>query len=329
MSAAPTRPAGPQPRPTRLTRGRLARVVPPSWRTPLAITGVIVALAWLVVAVIAPWVAPHDPLAQDLPRLTGPGEATVLGTDALGRDVLSRLLVGARITMPYALLMVAFATVLGTIVGAVAGYVGGWVDETLMRLTDLVMAFPTVILAMVIAASLGASLLNAVIAGIIVSWPQYARVVRSHVLSLRTQNYVIADRLLGYSAARSLRVDILPNVAGPVLVLASLDIGTAILLLTGLSFLGLGAQPPTAEWGAMISEAMSHTDAWWLGVFPGLAILTVVMAFNFIGDSLRDALDPTASAGRAGSPAGGEEPDAGAGGDSVAGASSEPGGDGR
>src|SRR3546814_10081925 len=167
-----------------------------------------------------------------------------------------------------------------------------------MRIADMVMAFPTVLLAMVIAAALGPSILNAVIAGIIVAWPQYARITRSLVLSLRSQNYVVAGRLLGYSPFRSLRVDILPNVGGPVLVLAALDIGTAILLLSGLSFLGLGAQPPTPEWGAMISAAMQHIDAWWLGVFPGLAILTVVMAFNFIGDSLRDALDPLSASQR-------------------------------
>lgn len=282
----------------RLKRGRLMRAIPSAWRTPLAIVGAVIALGWVIIAIFAPAIAPHDPLAQDLQRLTPPGDISVLGTDALGRDVFSRLVAGARITMPYALIMVVSATIIGTIIGAVAGYVGKWVDEALMRLTDLVMAFPTVILAMVIAASLGASLMNAVIAGIVVSWPQYARVVRSHVLSLRTLDYVIAGRLLGYSSWKTLRRNILPNIAGPVLVLASLDIGTAILLLTGLSFLGLGAQPPMAEWGAMISNAMGNTDAWWLGVFPGLAILSVVMAFNFIGDSLRDYFDPLTSAER-------------------------------
>jgi peptide/nickel transport system permease protein len=188
--------------------------------------------------------------------------------------------------------------VIGTVVGAIAGYFGRWVDETLMRITDLVMAFPTVILAMVIAASLGPSLFNAVIAAIVVSWPQYARVTRSLVLGLRGQNYVIAGRLLGRSPLKSLTVDILPNIIGPMLVLATLDTGAAILLLSGLSFLGLGAQPPTAEWGSMISSAIQNFDAWWLGVFPGLAILTVVAAFNFLGDALRDILDPTAEVAR-------------------------------
>ena len=285
---------------TRLQRGQLMGKIPAVWRTPLAIVGAAIAVVWALVAILAPWITPVDPLAQELTRLTPPGVDGVLGTDQVGRDVFSRLLAGARVTMPLALIMVASATIIGTAVGAVAGYIGGWVDEVLMRLTDLMMAFPTIILAMVIAASLGPSLFNAVLAGIVVSWPQYARVVRSLVLSLRTQNYVVAGRLLGFSPWRSLRIDILPNVAGPALVLASLDIGTAILLLTGLSFLGLGAQPPTAEWGSMISGAMSHIDAWWLGVFPGLAILSVVMAFNFIGDSLRDALDPLATAEREG-----------------------------
>jgi len=277
---------------------RRRRRIPAAWRTPLAVVGVVIAAGWLIVALLAPWITPHDPLAQEMPRLQAPNAEAIMGTDANGRDVFSRLLAGAQTTIPLALMLVVCAMLIGTVVGAVAGYLGGWVDEVLMRITDMVMAFPTVILAMVIAAALGPSIMNAVIAGIIVAWPQYARITRSLVLSLRHQNYVIAGRLLGYSPFRSLRVDILPNVGGPVLVLAALDIGTAILLLSGLSFLGLGAQPPTPEWGAMISAAMQHIDAWWLGVFPGLAILTVVMAFNFIGDSLRDALDPLAAAER-------------------------------
>lgn len=269
--------------------------LPRAWRTPLALVGTVIALVWIVTAILAPWIAPHDPLAQDLPRLAPPSADAIMGTDVNGRDVFSRLLLGAQTTIPLALMLVVCAMVVGTIVGAVAGYLGGWFDEVLMRITDMVMAFPTVILAMVIAASLGPSIMNAVIAGIIVAWPPYARITRSLVLGLRTQNYVIAGRLLGSSPLRSLARDVLPNIAGPVLVLASLDIGTAILLLSGLSFLGLGAQPPTPEWGTMIAAAMQNTSAWWLGLFPGLAILSIVMAFNFIGDSLRDALDPLAA----------------------------------
>lgn len=267
---------------------------PRAWRTPLGVIGSVIALAWVIVAFTAQWWVPYGPNAQVLPRLQAPGIGTLMGTDGNGRDIFSRLMTGATVTIPLALTLVVAALIIGTIIGAVAGYFGGWVDETLMRITDLFMAFPTVILAMVVAASLGPSLFNAVIAAVIVSWPQYARVTRSLVLSLRQQNYVVAGRLLGHSPLRSLFVDILPNIAGPLLVLATLDIGTAILLLSGLSFLGLGAQPPTAEWGSMISAAMSNFDAWWLGVFPGLAILTVVVAFNFLGDAMRDVLDPTA-----------------------------------
>ena len=267
---------------------------PRAWRTPLGVIGTVIALAWIVIAFTAQWWVPFDPNAQVLPRLQEPGVDTLLGTDGTGRDIFSRLMTGATVSLPLALMLVLAAMIIGTVIGAVAGYFGGAVDETLMRITDLFMAFPTVILAMVVAASLGPSLFNAVIAAIVVSWPQYARVTRSIVLGLRGQNYVIAGRLLGHSPLRTLFVDILPNIAGPMLVLATLDIGAAILLLSGLSFLGLGAQPPTAEWGSMISAAMQNFDAWWLGVFPGLAILTVVLAFNFLGDALRDVLDPTA-----------------------------------
>ncbi|ALX65981.1 ABC transporter permease [Microbacterium sp. XT11] len=267
---------------------------PRAWRTPLGVIGTVIALAWIVVAFTAQWWVPFEPNAQVLPRLQPPGIDTLLGTDGNGRDIFSRLMAGATVSLPLALMLVVAAMVIGTVIGAVAGYFGGWVDETLMRITDLFMAFPTVILAMVVAASLGPSLFNAVIAAIVVSWPQYSRVTRSIVLGLRGQNYVIAGRLLGHSPLRTLFVDILPNIAGPMLVLATLDIGAAILLLSGLSFLGLGAQPPTAEWGSMISAAIQNFDAWWLGVFPGLAILTVVLAFNFLGDAMRDVLDPTA-----------------------------------
>ncbi|AMB60141.1 ABC transporter permease [Microterricola viridarii] len=274
--------------------------IPSAWVTPLGVIGAVIAAFWIVVAFTAQFWVPFDPLAQVLPRLQAPGIDTLMGTDALGRDIFSRLMTGASVTIPLALMLVVLSMLVGTLIGAIAGYFGKWVDEVLMRITDLVMAFPTVILAMVVAAALGPSLFNAVIAAFVVSWPQYARMTRSIVLGLRTQNYVMAGRLLGFSPFKTLRVDVAPNVVGPILVLASLDVGTAILLLSGLSFLGLGAQPPTPEWGSMISAAMANFDSWWIGVFPGLAILTVVMAFNFVGDSLRDIFDPTSQMSKAG-----------------------------
>lgn len=271
---------------------RRRRRLPRAWRTPLGVFGALVAVGWIAVTVLGPVLWPHDPLAQDLPRLQAPGADAWFGTDELGRDVFSRVLAGARLTVPLAALLVGLSLVIGVLLGAAAGFLGRWVDETMMRVTDLVLAFPTVILAMVICASLGASLFNAVLAALVVSWPSYARVARGLVLGVRTSEYVLANRLLGYSSLRSLRLDVLPSIIGPLLVLASLDVGTAILLLSGLSFLGLGAKPPDAEWGSMVSSAMQNFDSWWLGVFPGLAILSVVVAFNFIGDALRDALDP-------------------------------------
>ncbi|MGP3533921.1 ABC transporter permease [Microbacterium sp. RD1] len=270
------------------------------WSGSVGVLGAAIAVGWIVVAILAPLIAPYDPLAQNLPVLHAPGPDMIMGTDALGRDVFSRLVYGARVTIPLALLLVTASALLGAIIGSIAGYFGRWFDEGLMRLTDLVMAFPTVILAMVIAASLGATLVNAAIAALIVSWPGYARLTRSLVLGLRTSNYAISGRLLGLSPTRSLLRDIAPNILAPVVVLMTLDIGTAILLLSGLSFLGLGAKPPTAEWGSMVSDAMQNFNSWWLGVFPGLAILTVVAAFNFIGDALRDRLDPRSHINRDG-----------------------------
>jgi peptide/nickel transport system permease protein len=191
-----------------------------------------------------------------------------------------------------AVLLVTAAGTIGSVLGAIAGYFGGWVDEIIMRLVDLFFAFPTIILAMAIAAALGPDLQNAVLAIVVVSWPTYARVVRGLVLSHRDSDYVRAARLLGSSSRRTLVRDVMPNVVGPVLVLATLELGNAVLLLAGLSFLGLGARPPSPEWGAIVSEGSRTFDRWWVGTFPGLAILSVVMAFNFLGDTLRDALDP-------------------------------------
>lgn len=259
---------------------------------PLAVIGATLVAAWLVVAVLAPYLAPHDPLAQSAEAFAAPSSEHLFGTDELGRDVFSRVLYGARISLPLGLLLVVLAAAIGGILGGLAGYFRGWTDGVVMRTTDLVFAFPAIILAMVVTAALGPGLTNAVLALVIVAWPSYARVVRSLVLSVADSEYVWATRLLGSSSRRTLVREVLPNVVGPVLVLATLDVGNAILLLSGLSFLGLGAQPPDPEWGSMVATGTQFFQFWWIGTFPGLAIFSAVLAFNFIGDSLRDVFDP-------------------------------------
>jgi ABC-type dipeptide/oligopeptide/nickel transport system permease subunit len=263
-----------------------------AWRQPLAIVGVTIAAIWIVIAVFAPLLAPHDPLGQNFTAAQGPSWAHLFGTDELGRDVLSRVVYGSRVSLPIALVLVGLAAVIGSTVGAVAGYFRGVADGALMRLADLVFAFPPIILAMVVAAVLGRGLFNAALAIVVVAWPSYARVARGLVLSVGESEYVQSARLLGASSRRTLFRDVLPNVAGPLFVLATLDLANAILLLSGLSFLGLGAQPPKAEWGSMVAEGTQYFQWWWIGTFPGLAIFTVVLAFNFLGDSLRDVFDP-------------------------------------
>jgi peptide/nickel transport system permease protein len=210
----------------------------------------------------------------------------------LGRDILSRVLYGARITIPAALAVVIVASIIGTLTGSLASYLGSLWDEGLMRLADLFLAFPTIILAMAITAALGPELRNAVLALIIVRWPHYSRLARGLVLEAKDQEYVIAARSMGASHAHILGRTLLPNTISVALVYASLDIGTAILLFAALGFLGLGADPSTPEWGRMVSIGIDFFDQWWMWLFPGLAIATLVMAVNFIGDGLRDMLDP-------------------------------------
>jgi peptide/nickel transport system permease protein len=261
-------------------------------RQPLAAIGATIAVAWIVVAIFAPLIAPAGSLAQSFAPAQSPSLEHLFGTDELGRDVLSRVIYGSRVSLPIALLLVALAATIGSVVGAIAGYFRGVLDGTLMRAVDLFFAFPPIILAMIVAAVLGRGLQNAALAIVVVAWPSYARVVRGLVLSVGDSEFVQSARLLGAPARRTLVRDILPNVVGPVLVLATLDLANAILLLSGLSFLGLGAQPPTAEWGSMVADGTQYFQWWWMGTFPGLAIFTVVLAFNFLGDSLRDVLDP-------------------------------------
>jgi peptide/nickel transport system permease protein len=276
----------------RLRNRRTRSLVRPAWRQPLALMGATIAIAWLVIAIFAPLIAPSNPLAQTFTPSSSPSWHHLFGTDELGRDVLSRVIYGSRVSLPIALVLVGLAAMIGGLVGALAGYFRGFVDGFVMRSADLVFAFPPIILAMVVAAVLGRGLRNAALAIVVVAWPSYARVVRGLVLSVGDTEYVQAARLLGAPARRTLFRDVLPNVAGPVFVLMTLDLANAILLLSGLSFLGLGAQPPQAEWGSMVADGTQYFQWWWMGTFPGLAIFTVVLAFNFLGDSLRDIFDP-------------------------------------
>jgi peptide/nickel transport system permease protein len=267
----------------------------PAWRrSPLTVAGLALILLLALIAVSAPLIAPADPLKQVLStRLKPPSAAHWLGTDQLGRDMLSRMIYGARISLLIGTVVVGLAASVGTLVGLVAGYAGGWLDEGLMRLTDVFFAFPALILAMAISGALGPSLTNAMIAIAVVSWPVYARLVRAQVLSLREREFVEAARSLGAPAERIVWQHILPNTLAPLLVQGSFDMGSAILSAAGLSFIGFGAQPPTAEWGVMISDGRNYIVTQpWLSLFPGLAILLTVAAFNLIGDGLRDALDP-------------------------------------
>lgn len=273
------------------TRARLV------WRflvkNPLSLLGLIMVLVMLLLVIAAPIVAPYDPLEQNIKnRMLAPNAGFLFGTDSFGRDILSRVLYGGRLSLPLALVVVAGATLFGTVLGAVAGYRGGIVDEIVMRIADLVLAFPSIILAMAVVAALGGSMTNSVIAVAIVQWPRYARIVRSLVLGIKRLEYVTAARVVAASDTRILFRAVLPNAIAPTLVMATMEIGGTILTLASLSFLGLGSPPPTPEWGKMVAEGAGAFDQWWIGTFPGLAILIVVMGFNFLGDGIRDALDP-------------------------------------
>jgi peptide/nickel transport system permease protein len=283
----------------RLRGARLA-VTAPILRSPVNLVAIAIIGAFALCAALAPVMAPYDPLAQALgSRLEPPSPEHWLGTDQLGRDILSRLLYGARISLVIGTVVVASAGVFGTFVGLVAGYAGGLVDETLMRLTEVFLAFPALILAMAIAGALGPSLTNAIIAIAAVTWAVYARLARGQILSLRRREFVEAARAIGASGPRIVVRHLLPNAVAPLLVQASFDMGSAIIAAAGLSFIGFGAQPPTPEWGVMISEGRNFISTQpWLSLFPGLAILLAVGSFNLLGDGLRDAFDPRLSRAR-------------------------------
>jgi len=273
--------------------GRDRGLPAPFRRSPLALTALAVVGAWALLAATAPALAPYAPLQQDIAhRLAPPSVVHWLGTDALGRDVLSRILYGGRISIPVGIAAVVLAAGAGVVVGGVAGYVGRLVDEAVMRATDLMLAFPTVIFALVITAALGAGIRNAVLAIMVAWWPTYARLARGLVLAVREREYVQVGAALGASDSRILLRYVAPNVVSSIIVLGTLDVGHAILTFASLSFLGLGPPPEVPEWGSMIAAGRNHFDQWWIGTFPGLAILSLTIAFNVVGDSLRDFLDP-------------------------------------
>jgi peptide/nickel transport system permease protein len=262
-------------------------------RNPMAMLGLVIIAFWAVAAIIAPFTSMRDPLAQTInDRLQSPSAKYWFGTDELGRDVFSRVIYGARISLPIGFVVILFAVMMGVLVGASAGYIGGVYDLLIMRLADITLAFPSIVLALAIAAVLGPSITNALIAMVLVWWPEYARLMRSQVLSVKNNEYVTAAIALGASRGRILLTHILPNTFAPVLVKASLDAGSAILNIAALSFIGLGAVPPTPEWGAMISSGRYQFYSWWLTTFPGLAILMVVLGYNFLGEGVRDSFDP-------------------------------------
>jgi peptide/nickel transport system permease protein len=288
--------AGRRPRPEREWVTLLRRLV----RRRTALFGLLVVVVVMLAAVAAPLVAPFDPLEQDIgQRLREPGwqdaqgRVHALGTDHLGRDILSRIIFGSRIALLVGLAAVLISGVLGMIIGLVAGYFGGRMDDFLMRLADVQLAFPFILLAIAVIGVLGPSLRNIIIVIGVSSWVVYARVVRGEVLSIREREYVHAAVALGSRHWRVLVTHVLPNTFTPWLVVATLDMARVIVIESALSFLGLGVQPPTPTWGGMLADGRVYlSTAWWLATFPGLAILITVLGINLFGDGLRDTLDP-------------------------------------
>jgi len=263
-------------------------------RSPSRSAGAALALLALLIGLLGVWLAPDSPILADYTAILGaPSRAHLFGTDNIGRDVFSRVLNGAHISLEVAFVVVLVGAGIGTIIGLVAGYAGGLVDEILMRLTDIFLAFPALVVALAMASALGASITNVALSLMVVWWPYYARLIRGQVLGLREREYVEAARAVGAGHARVMLRHILPNSLTPLIVQMSLDVGFAILAVSSLSFIGLGAQPPTPEWGVMIADAQSYVrSAWWVATFPGLAITLTVIGFNLMADLLQDALDP-------------------------------------
>lgn len=261
---------------------------------PIGLVGLVIIGVVILVAIAAPLLAPQDPTSQVTRRLQPPGGGFLMGTDELGRDVFSRVVFGSRISLYVGIISVSIALVLGVTIGLLAGYYGGRLDTLLMRMMDILLAFPALVLAIMIAGLLGANLTDAMLAIGVVYAPHFARVVRGSVLGVKAELYIDAARLLGATGPRIIRRHVLPNVLAPLIVLATLSLSTAILTEASLSFLGLGAQPPEPSWGTMLNGGRKFMElAPWVVIFPGLAIMLVVQGFNLLGDGLRDALDPS------------------------------------
>jgi peptide/nickel transport system permease protein len=265
----------------------------------LSVTGAAIVIFLLVLALVGPSLVPYPDHVRGAVvtgvRFQPPSATSWFGTNELGQDVFSLTVAAARVSLLAGLAVVVVSTIVGGLVGAVAGFLGGWADEALMRLTDLMLTIPSLILAMAIAAALGPGLTNMVIAISLSWWPGYARLVRGEVLARREETYVLAARAMGASKARMLFRHVLPNIVSPVIVKMSLDVGFAILTVAALGFIGIGVRPPTPEWGMMLANARNYMpDQWWTAIFPGLAIFLAVYGFNLLGDGLRDVLDPKA-----------------------------------
>ena len=285
-------------RPQSRMQARLGRTYV-TWRrfsaNRLALAGLAIIVALLIVAALADVISPYSPVIGDLrgSRLLPPGPEHWLGTDGQGRDILSRLIHGSRLTLFVVVLVAIIAAPVGLLVGTVAGYAGGWTDAILMRMTDIFLAFPKLILALAFVAALGPGIENAVLAIAITSWPPYARIARAETMTVRNSDYIAAVRLMGASPLRIVILHIMPLCISSLIVRVTLDMAGIILTAAGLGFLGLGAQPPLPEWGAMIADGRRFIlDQWWVAAAPGFAILIVSLGFNLLGDGLRDALDP-------------------------------------
>ncbi len=266
-------------------------------RDPLALISTVIILLFILIAIFAPIVAPYPEQGQGRTNAADtmhpPSAEYLLGADRLGRDILSRIIYGARPALVVPIGVVLFAVLIGVPLGAIAGYKGGWIDEVIMRITDLFLAFPSLLLAMAIAASIGRGLDKAAIALVISWWPWYTRIARGVAVSLKEQYFVEAAQAIGVRDIVIIFRHILPNTLSPVLVQATVDLGTVILAMGGLAFIGLGTQPPSPDWGLMISEGRTFIlDQWWIATYPGIAIFIVVLAFNLLGDTLRDIFDP-------------------------------------